>query len=321
MDGLVEDMRLLCPDPDSFSTEIRKRAENILEVNFCVLDQEEFNRKAQAYEVVLVRFNTRVRSEVMGKTSKLRAIVSPTTGVDHIDLALANKRGISVFHLQGQTRFLNKINSTAEMTVALMLALLRNLLQASSSVLEGRWEVGPFRGYEASGKTLGIIGYGRLGSKVARIARALQMDVVAYDIVRRRLASGVRWAENLNQILHESDIVSLHLPLNSCTRGILGLSELNSMKPGAILINTARGALIDSNALLATLKSGRLGGAALDVLENEHEIVRGGHPLIDYAQSNDNIIITPHIGGASFEAVEKTDLFVFNRFLDWAGLP
>ena len=206
------------------------------------------------------------------------------------------------------------------MTIAPMLALLRKLPQAANAVLEGRWEVSPFRGCEVAGKTLGIVGYGRLGSKVARIARMFEMDVLAHDIRPRRLAAGVRRAKDLGQLLHESDIVSLHLPLNTDTTEILGTDEIACMRPGAVLINTARGALVDTGALLAALQTGRLGGAALDVLDNEHEIARSGHPLIDYARTHNNILITPRIGGASFESVEKTDLFVFDRFLDWAGL-
>jgi D-3-phosphoglycerate dehydrogenase len=312
-------MRLLCPEPGSFSSAIRDRAEAFLDAEFRALNQAEFNRTAPEYDAVLVRFNTRVGAEVMGAASCLRAIMSPTTGVDHIDLALARKRRISVFHLRGQKKFLRTINPTAEMTIALMLALMRKLPQAVHSVLEGNWEVSQFRGQEVAGKTLGIVGYGRLGSKVARVARALQMEVVAHDVHPRRLASGVRRASNLNQVLGESDIVSLHLPLNRVTAESFGLGEFASMRRGAVLINTARGALIDSGALLAALQSGQLGGAALDVLDSEHEIATTGHPLIDYARTHDNLLITPHISGATFESVEKTDLFVFNRFLDWAG--
>ena len=318
--GSFDVMRLLCPEPASFSTAIRARAEDLLDADFRPLDQAEFNRRAPEYDVVLVRFNTRVGDEVMGETSRLRAVMSPTTGVDHIDLALARRRSIFVFHLRNQTKFLRTINPTAEMTFALMLSLLRKLPQAARSVLEGHWEVAPFRGHEVAGKTLGIVGYGRLGSKVARIARAFQMDVVAHDIRPRRLAAGVRWAKDLNEVLRESDIISLHLPLNDDTAGILGAVEFASIRSGAVLINTARGALIDTEALLTVLRSGQLSGAALDVLDNEHDIGRNGHPLIDYARKHDNLLITPHISGASFESVEKTDLFVFNQFLDWAGL-
>lgn len=313
-------MRLLCPEPRNFSETVRERAEAALEADFRSIDQAEFNRIAPDYDAVLVRFNTRVGIDVMGETSRLKAVMSPTTGLDHIDLDLAKERGISVFHLRGQTRFLRTINPTAELAITLMLSLLRKLPQARSSVLDGRWEVAPFRGHEVAGKTLGILGYGRLGSKVARIARALQMQVIAFDTKPRRLASGVRRAADMQEVLHNADVLTLHLPLNDETIGILGGAEIAAMRPGAVLINTARGALVDTAALLAALRSGHISGAALDVLDNEHGIVEHGHPLIEYARENENILITPHIGGASFESVERTDLFIFNRFLDWAGL-
>ncbi|MEC7624017.1 MAG: NAD(P)-dependent oxidoreductase [Pseudomonadota bacterium] len=313
-------MRLLCPEPGNFSDAVRLRATELLDADFRSLGQAEFNAAAPDYDAVLVRFNTRVGSEVMHPGSRLRAVMSPTTGLDHLDLRLAKRQGVEVFHLRGQTRFLRTINPTAEMTIALLLALLRKLPQAWASVLEGRWEVAPFRGHEVAGKTLGILGYGRLGSKVARTAIALQMEVLAYDIRRRRLGAGVRRADSMEQVLRGSDIVSVHLPLNEETTGILGPRELALLRPGAILINTARGALVDTGALLAGLRSGAIGGAALDVLTDEHGIVAHGHPLIEYARDHDNILITPHISGASYESVERTDMHVFNRFLEWSGI-
>ncbi len=142
LDGLVEAVRLLCPESGSFSTAVRGRAEALLEADFRTLDQASFDHAATDYDAVLVRFNTRVGAAVMGTSSHLRAVMSPTTGLDHIDLALARKRRIAVFHLRGQTKFLRTINPTAEMTIALMLALLRKLPQAANAVLEG---VGKFR--------------------------------------------------------------------------------------------------------------------------------------------------------------------------------
>lgn len=313
-------MRLLCPDPESFSTAVRDRAEALLDAEFVTLDQNQFDAAAPEFDAVLVRFNTRVGAAVMEPSSRLKAIMSPTTGLDHLDLRTARKRRIEVFHLRGQTKFLRTINPTAEMAVALMLALGRNLVKASASVLDGRWEAAPFRGHEVAGKTLGIVGYGRLGSKVAKTAVALDMEVLAYDVRPRRLAKGVRWADDLSDLLERSDIVSLHVPLNDETAGMIGPTELARMQRHAVLINTARGALVDSNALLDALRTNRLRGAAMDVLDGEHDIVARGHPLIEYAKNHDNILITPHISGASFESVERTDLFVFDRFADWAGL-
>jgi phosphoglycerate dehydrogenase-like enzyme len=171
--------RLLCPSPDGFSVRVRREAQRDLDARFVTMTQKEFERRAPGYDVVLIRFHTRVDDKVMGPASRLKAVLSPTTGLDHIDLDAAKRHGVRVFHLRDQRKLLKTVSATAELTVALMLALLRGLPGAIGSVRAHRWETARFRGAEAAGKTIGIVGYGRLGSKVSRVARAHGMNVIA----------------------------------------------------------------------------------------------------------------------------------------------
>jgi len=309
--------RLLCPTPKSFSTRVARDAKRRLEAHFKTMSQSEFDRVARNYHAVLVRFETRIGEEIMSGNSRLRAILSPTTGLDHIDLAAAKRHGIKVFHLKDQKKLLANVSATAELTVGLMIALARKLPQAFESVKANRWQNAKFRGCELAGKTLGIVGYGRLGKKVAKVAHALAMQVVAYDIKRVRMPGFVKRCSDLDTLLRQSDVVSIHVPLSDDTRGLLGRRELAQMKEGALLINTARAVIVDQTGLLAALRAGNISGAAVDVLDREYAIGTKRQPLIDYAREHDNLLITPHIGGATEESIEKTDMNVLQRYLDW----
>jgi D-3-phosphoglycerate dehydrogenase len=284
------------------------------------MGQVEFESEAPGYDAVLVRFNRRVGKRLI-QGSRLKAILSPTTGLDHIDLEAARRHKVCVYHLRGQKRFLRNVPATAELTIALMLAAIRNLPQAVDSVKQGRWQPGPFRGREVFGKTLGIIGCGRLGSKVARVGRALGMRVLVFDPYIQRLPAGVERALSLRSVLECSDVVSLHVPLRTETRHLIGRQEFELLKFGAVLINTSRGAIVESEALLIALQTGKISAAALDVIENEVQVEQmSQHPLVDYARQHSNLLITPHIGGSTFESVEKTDLFILRRYFKDQGI-
>ena len=313
-------IRILCPEPASFSSVGLAFARRFANVYECEMGQVEFESEAPGYDAVLVRFNRRVGKRLM-QGGRLKAILSPTTGLDHIDLEAARRHKVCVYHLRGQKRFLRDISATAELTIALMLAAIRNLPQAADSVKQGRWQPGPFRGREVFGKTLGIIGCGRLGSKVARVGRALGMRVLVFDPYIQRLPTGVERALSLRSVLECSDVVSLHVPLRTETRHLIGREEFEKFKVGAVLINTSRGSIVESESLLIALQTGKISAAALDVIENEDQVVQmGRHPLIDYAQQHNNLLITPHIGGSTFESVEKTDLFVLRRYFKNQGI-
>ena len=224
------------------------------------------------------------------------------------------KYGIKVFHLRGQRRFLKEVSGTAELTIGLMLAVLRKIPQSFTAVKSNSWLPGPYRGNEVAGKTIGIVGCGRLGSKVARVAVALGMNVIAYDPYISRFPAAVISKKSLQCVLKESDIITLHVPLLPDTRYMIDSKEITQMKDSVVLLNTSRGSIIATQPFLDGLKSGKIAAAALDVIEGEHEIESSSHPLIQYASEHNNLLITPHIGGATFESVEKTDLFILDKY-------
>ena len=269
---------------------------------------------APQYDAILVRFNTKVGPNIFGKNSSIKAVISPTTGLDHIDMESARLHGIKVFHLRGKKRFLKGVSGTAELTVGLMLSVLRKIPQSFSAVKDGAWETGPYRGNEVSGKILGIIGCGRLGSKVSRTAVALGMKVIAYDPFVSRFPKGVTSRNSQLEVLNQADIISLHVPLLPDTKHLISDKEIRQMKDGVVIINTSRGSIIDTISLLNGLISKKVSAAAIDVMEDEHLMQGVLHPLVGYARKNNNLLITPHIGGATFESVEKTDLFILENY-------
>jgi D-3-phosphoglycerate dehydrogenase len=165
-----------------------------------------------------------------------------------------------------------------------------------------------------SKKKIGIIGCGRLGSKVSRVSVALGMKVFTYDPYVFRVPSGVTKVDSLVEILSTVDILTIHVPLSTETKHLISSKEIGLMKPGVVIVNTSRGSIVSTQALLYGLNSHKIGGAAIDVMENEHSIEKSGHVLIDYANKHNNLLITPHIGGATYESVEKTDLFILERY-------
>jgi len=306
--------KVLCPEPDSFSQRGLDYVREFTQLTAKKISQAEFEKIAPEFDAVLIRFNTKVGPNIFGKKSNIRAVISPTTGLDHIDMRSAKLNGVKVFHLRGEKRFLKGVAATAELSIGLMLSIMRKIPQSFSAVKSGIWETGPFRGNEVAGKTLGVIGCGRLGSKVSKTAVALGMKVVAFDPYIKRFPSGVKAMKTQRDLLNQADIVSLHVPLSDETRHLLNDFEISQMKKGVIIINTSRGAIIKTGALIKGLISEQVSAAALDVLEDEHLVNEDSHPLIEYASKYDNLIITPHLGGATFESVEKTDLFILKKY-------
>lgn len=278
------------------------------------------------YDALFCRLGLRIDADVLGALPQLRYLVTPTTGLDHIDLEEASGRGVRVISLRGEVAFLREIRSTAEMTWTLALALLRRLPAAFEDVRGGHWRREPFLGEELAGKTLGVIGCGRLGSIVTHYGAVFGMRVLAYDHNPECLAAAAAGTEpaTLERLLTEADCVSLHLPLDATTRGLMDRHRLFAMRPGAVLINTARGELVDEDALLQALSSGHLAGAALDVLAGDsgwEQSVPDGHPVVTYARGHDNLLLTPHIGGYGAVALGRTRRFIVERFLAAAGVP
>jgi len=307
-------IRMLCPEPENFSIKGLDYANKSAKFTCKSLTQRQFDKIASNYEALLIRFNTIVSESILTGDSKVKYIISPTTGLDHIDIKAAKINKVKVYHLKGQKRFLKGVSGTAELTIGLMLSLLRKIPQGFESVKEGKWNPGSFRGNEVSKKKIGVVGCGRLGAKVSRVAVALDMDVFSYDPYISRFPTGVKQINSLNELLSMVDILTLHIPLSSETKHLISIKEVELMKTGVVIINTSRGSIISTKPLLGGLKKGKIKSAAIDVMENEHSIKKCGHELIDYANKNDNLLITPHIGGATYESVEKTDLFILKKY-------
>ncbi len=305
--------RILNLEPENYSAEALTILQTLGEVESGPLSRAELLARVGGYEVLIVRLAHQIDRQVLGRARRLKVIVSATTGLDHIDLDAAAAQGIAVLSLRGETEFLRRIPATAEHTWALLLALVRRIPAAHASVLDGEWQRDRFRGLDLAGKTLGLLGLGRIGEKVARYGLAFGMTVLAYDPYRSDWIAGVERLSAQADLLRRSQVFSIHVPLEARTENLIGAPELALLPPGALLINTARGQMLDESALLAALESGHLGGAALDVLRDERRGSLVESPLVHYARLHDNLILTPHIGGATRESMAATEIFMAHK--------
>lgn len=264
--------------------------------------------------ILVVRLAHQIDDRFLDRAKRLKIIATPTTGLNHIDGGAARKREVRVISLRGHAKFLARIPSTAEETFALMFALIRRIPWAFDDVKKGYWNRDAWRGHQLLGKTFGILGCGRLGKLVAQYARAFGMRVIGFDpqvSVASMRRAGIESVSRM-QLLRQSDIMSVHVLLDENTHDLMSARDLRLMRRGAYLINTARGELIEKNALLAALKKKWIAGAAIDVMRDES--ADGAHlqrdPLRAYARTHDNLLIVPHIGGATYEAMHATEDFV-----------
>ncbi len=291
-----------------FAEEAREILKSVGPTDIRGLSQEELPGAVADCTCLIVQLGLVIDRSIIDAASGLRCIATPTTGTDHIDADYARSRGITVLSLKGETEFLKTITATAELALGLMIALMRKIPAAHGAVLRGEWKREPFRGHSLAGKTIGIVGYGRLGTMMARFGGVLGMTVVFAD-------PGERGSIPLGELLQQSDVVSLHVPLNKETEEMIGAPELALMKPTAVLINTSRGKIVDEDAIIAALEAGKLAGYATDVLADELSFrpEEAKNKLIDYAKAHDNVIVTPHIGGMTAEARAATDIFIARK--------
>jgi D-3-phosphoglycerate dehydrogenase len=294
--------RILIAESRGFPVAARRRLEPHGEVVLADLDRTGLQAAIPHVQVLWVRLRHRIDEALLDRAPALEMIATPTTGLTHIDLAAVERRRIELVSLRGETDFLKDVRATAEHTIALILALLRHIPAAAAHVSAGGWDRNLFRGSEIYGRTVGVIGYGRLGRIVARYLRAFDARVLAADPDVADMEPGIERA-GLDELLRASDIVTLHVNLHAGTRRFFGRREFALLRPGSFFINTSRGELVDETALAAALDSGRLAGAAVDVLSDEHI---PGNPLI----GRPNLLITPHIGGCTLESMQKTEVFL-----------
>ena len=283
-----------CPD-------VLEPLDSIADVIDLPANQEMLVERIHEFDAFLTSLTVQANRAVLQAATKLQVIATASTGCDHIDVAEAERRGITVLSLKDDTEFLRSITSTAELTWALLLAVVRKLPAALAAARQGRWGRDEFRGTQLSGKTLGIVGYGRLGTMVAEYGRAFGMKTLVCDVKPMQTPAGVEQV-TFENLLERSDVVSIHVHLSDATRHLLDAKAFASMKSGAILVNTSRGGVIDEAALLNALESGHLAGAGLDVIDGEWRTDLVDHPLIQYANHHENLLISPHIGGVTYES-------------------
>lgn len=266
-------------------------------------DRDTMRREIREAAALIPSLAVRADKEMLDAAPHLKVIATPTTGLDHLDLETAAARGIAILSLKNDRAFLDSITATAELAWGLLLAVVRKIPAGFDAAKQGEWARDRFRGHQLSGKTFGILGYGRLGTMVGQYARAFRLRVLACD-VRPMTADGIAFVD-IETLFRESDIVSLHVHLTPENRGLVSRRLLGLMKPGAVLINTSRGAIVDESALLEALAAGKLGGAGLDVIDGEWSDV-ARHPLVQYARGHDNLVISPHVGGITWESQAAT---------------
>ncbi len=267
------------------------------------MSREELIERVRDADVLVVRSATKVTRDVIEAGKKLRIIARAGVGLDNIDVKAAQEKGIAVVNAPEAPSV-----AVAELTIGLMLAFVRHIPAADASMKSGKWEKKAFMGRELRGKTLGIVGTGKIGREVARRAKAFEMNLLLYDVVRDEEFArevGGRYV-GLEELLRNSDFVSIHVPLTESTRCLIGQREISMMKPGAVLVNTSRGAVVDEKALAEALKAGRIGGACLDVFEKEPPV---GSPILECP----NIVLTPHIGASTAEAQREAALIIAEK--------
>ncbi|MHA1583019.1 MAG: D-2-hydroxyacid dehydrogenase [Candidatus Baldrarchaeia archaeon] len=279
------------------------------------ISYDELKEKIKDFEVLIVRSRTKVTREIIESAEKLTLIARAGVGLDNIDVKTAQEKNIAVINAPEAPTY-----SVAELVIGLMIAALRGIPRGDMALKEGKWIKKKLLGRELNGKTLGIVGFGRIGQEVAKRALAFNMKVLTYDVIgelaKKAEELGVEFVgttkEALYKLLKESDIITLHVPLLPSTYHMIGREEISLMKNGAVVINTSRGGIIDEKALYEALKEGKIAAAALDVFENE--------PPTDVSlklAQLPNVVATPHIGASTEEAQRKAATIIAQKIIDY----
>ncbi len=285
---------------------ISDNARKMLEEKYVVdlkkgLQPKQLKKDIKDYSAIIIRSATKMTDEIIEAADKLEVIGRAGVGVDNVSIPAATKKGIVVVNAPGS----NSV-SVAEHTIGLMLSLARKIPEAHQSTKNGKWEKSRFKGMEVEGKTMGVVGFGKIGYLVAKKAQGLGMKVVAYDpfTTEERFKSiGIERANRLEDLYNLADFISIHLPKNKDTTGLFNSKEFMKMKKGVVLINAARGGIIVEKELAEAIKAGQIGGAALDVFETEP---CQNSPLFEL----DEIVCTPHLGASTDEAQDRAGIMI-----------
>lgn len=300
------------PETEKFKQELKEHEIKIFKENIQDVEPEQFKDS----EIISVFIHSKVNKNIINQMPNLKFIATRSTGFDHIDLETCKEKGIQVSNVP----FYGE-NTVAEHTFALILSLSRNIHRTYVRTINNNFSLENLQGFDLKGKTLGVIGTGRIGLHVIRMAKGFGMNILAFDINKNEFLEEILEFKyvSLEDVLQNSDIISLHAPLNNSTYHLINKNNIHLIKKGAILINTARGGLVETEALLEALDKGILSGAGLDVFEGEEYILEEGCKLHDdYSQDvkrlieqncsllhRENVVITPHNAFNSKEAVER----------------
>lgn len=295
----------------SISPNLHGKLPDIADIRVIPSTPEQIRMHLPEVDVYLATLAVRLDEAMLNHAPKLRLVITPSTGLDHLDLHALQQRSIKIVSLKEEIAFLDSVTATAEMAWALLLATVRRIPWGFAAACEGRWVRDEFRGHQLSGKTLGILGVGRLGKIVAQYGQAFRMRVLGCDRKPIRVP-GVEMVD-LETLLRECDVLSIHIHLTPENRNFIGAAAFARMKPGAVLINTSRGAIVDEAAMLDALRRRQLAGAGLDVIDGEWRTDLIDHPVIQYARTHQNVVISPHLGGVTFESQSMAFEFIANR--------
>ena len=309
--------KILCTIGKKYTKEAKKILETMGEIDCYGLAHGELVKKISSYSILLVGLGLKVDKQVINNAENLKIIATATTGLDHIDINYAKSKDIEIISLRGENEFLNTITGTAELAFGLIIDLLRLIHSAFESVKNYQWDRESYRGHSLCGKTLGIVGLGRIGKMMAIYGNAFNMKVIACDPNQ-----DIKTFQDLNckrvdfdDLLKNSNIISIHAHLKEDTENMFNQEAFEKMKQTAYLINTSRGKIVNENDLLNALKNKKIAGYATDVLSGELDFDKNfsNHSLVEYARKNNNLIIVPHIGGMTYESREATDIFIADK--------
>lgn len=277
------------------------------------LDGAELTEALQGVHIVGIRSRTKLKEEVFEAADRLIAVGCFSVGTNQVSLPSARVRGIPVFNAP-----FSNTRSVAELVIGEIVMLLRRIFSRSVAAHEGGWDKSATDSLEVRGKTLGIVGYGNIGSQLSTLAEAMGMKVIYFDIIDKLRHGNTEPCATLEELLAQSDVVSLHVPETPQTKNMMGEAQFAAMKKGAYFINNARGTVVDIDALAAALKSKHLRGAAVDVFPKEP--AANGEKFVSPLQGLENVIITPHIGGSTEEAQERIGSEVARKLIDYSDV-
>lgn len=310
-------MKILIAEPKDFSEKSLSKLEALGTVIQGPFTKEELFKSISDVSVLVLRLKHLIDKELLEQAKNLEYILTPTTGLNHIDTVACRARGVKVLSLYGESEFLSSIPSTCEHTWALLLSLLRKVPEAFNAIKNDTWNRDDFRSHNLNALSLGVLGLGRVGKQVVKIANAFNMKVYGFDIAKIDPIENVILVDSVKELMEVSDILSIHVNLTDANKNLINKDNLRYAKQGMYIINTSRGELINENDLVFYLNSARLRGVAVDVLDKElNNKERNLSPLLAYSKENNNVIITPHIAGATIESMQMTEDFIVAKLFE-----